>query len=89
MIESDRNLSYCNQQADSFFKVTLSTLVDNKDTLNAAQYLIMDNRCFHELKTSGVATVAEKMERAENSMSITETELGKSVLSLKEVLQTF
>jgi C4-type Zn-finger protein len=49
----------------------------------------MDNRCFHELKTSGVATVAEKMERDENSMSITETELGKSVLSLREVLQTF
>jgi nitrogen-specific signal transduction histidine kinase len=49
MIESDKKLSYCNQQADSFFKVTLSTLVDNKDTLNAAQYLIMDNRCFHEL----------------------------------------
>ena len=89
MIESDRNLSYCNQQADSFFGVTLSTLVDNKEALNAAQYLIMDNRCFHELKTSGVTTVAEKMERDDQSMSITETELGKSVLSLKEVLQTF
>jgi nitrogen-specific signal transduction histidine kinase len=36
MIESDKKLSYCNQQADSYFRVTLSTLVDNKDTLNAA-----------------------------------------------------
>ena len=49
----------------------------------------MDNRCLHETKTSGVATVAEKMSKDENSVSITETELGKSVLSLKEVLQTF
>jgi len=36
MIEGDKKLSYCNQQADNFFGVTLSTLVDNKDTLNAS-----------------------------------------------------
>ena len=47
----------------------------------------MENRCLHELKTSGVAVVAEKME-AETSMSksIEETELGQSVLTLTEVL---
>ena len=63
MIEGNKKLSYCNQQVDSFFKVNLSTLVDDKAALNASQYLVMDNRYFHELKTSGVATVAEKMDK--------------------------
>ena len=85
------DLSYCNRQADSFFGVTLSTLVDEKDTLRASQYLIMDCRCFYELKTSGFATVAEMMEKDDNNNSklIQESELGHSVLNLTEVLQTF
>jgi len=51
----------------------------------------MDNRCLYELKTFGVAKTAEKMEKDESDWSkgISETELGKSVLSLTEVLQTF
>jgi hypothetical protein len=44
----------------------------------------------HELKTVRTAQVAENMESEdENSQSIMVTELGKSVLTLSEVLLTF
>ena len=55
-----------------------------------SQYQIMNNRCFHELKTSGVDQVAEKMMMTDDgSVSIVMTELGQSILTLTEVLQTF
>jgi hypothetical protein len=42
-----------------------------------SQYQIMNNRCFHELKTSGVDQVAEKMMMTDDgSVSIVMTELG-------------
>jgi len=51
----------------------------------------MDNRCLHELKTSGTATAAQKMlETVEDDNSIMEeSELGQSVLTLGEAVQTF
>jgi len=50
----------------------------------------MNYRCMHELKTVRTAQVAENMESEdENSQSIMVTELGKSVLTLSEVLLTF
>ena len=36
--ESDNNLSYCNQQADNFFAVTLSHLNTNQTVLSQSQY---------------------------------------------------
>lgn len=61
--------------------------------LNSCQYLIMDNRCMHELKTLTTEKVAEKIEKmeydSECSASISVTELGNSVLTLSEVLLTF
>ena len=50
----------------------------------------MGNRCHHELKTFGVEKVAAKLETQEDlSKSICTTELGHSVLTLDEVMQTF
>jgi len=87
MLESE-TLSYCNQKADSFFGVSLSGL--SKDTLNSCQYQVMSNRCMHELKTSYVDQVAAKMENDDSaSQLIEEVELGKNVLTLQEVTQTF
>ena len=45
----------------------------------------------HELKTSGISKVAEKMMMTEEdgSKSIEITDLGENVLTLYEVLQTF
>ena len=51
MVEESEGLSYCNQQADKFFDVDLSHLTTSKEKdLEKSQYLIVDNRCFHELK---------------------------------------
>ena len=69
MFESE-NLSYCNQQADNFFGVTLSQLVTTPTVLESSQYKIMSNRCMHELKTSGINTAAEKMMMTEEDGSI-------------------
>ena len=58
--------------------------------MNSSQYLIMGNRCMHELKTLKPAQVAERMDSEnEADSSIQVTELGKSVLTLSEVLLTF
>ena len=93
LISDEGKLSYCNQQADSFFGVSLSqlnALGDGGETFRMSQYQIMNNRCFHELKTSGVDQVAEKMMMTDDgSVSIVMTELGQSILTLTEVLQTF
>lgn len=60
------------------------------DTFSKSQYLVMGNRCHHELKTFGVEKVAAKLETQEDlSKSICTTELGHSVLTLDEVMQTF
>ena len=76
MLESD-TLQYCNQSADSFFDTTLSNL-GNMEILSASQYLILNMRCMHELKSSMVDTVAEKMVREDegSNRSICMTELG-------------
>jgi hypothetical protein len=50
----------------------------------------MDKRCLYEQKTEIPVKVAERMEMTDVSNSlIEETELGKSILTLEEVLQTF
>ena len=50
----------------------------------------MDNRFMHELKTAVVDQVAQKMERDDEiDQTISMTEIGLSVLTLFEVLQTF
>ena len=53
--------------------------------------MLMGNRCMHELKTLEVDRVAQKMdtEEQDGSKSICVTELGESVLTLQEVVQTF
>ena len=69
MLEADR-LEYCNQQADSFFGVSLSQLTtkeEGKSKLFTSQYQILDNRCMHELCTSGTELVAAKMLRDDSS----------------------
>ena len=92
MLES-RKLSYCNQPVDSFFGVNLSNVTsnaENRQVLIDNTNLIMHKRCFYEQNTTGAGAVAEKMEKDENvSCTITMTDLGKSVLNLNEVLQTF
>lgn len=60
MLEAGQ-LSYCNQKADTFFGVTLSPIADDVHTLISSQYLIMDKRCLHELKSKGVDEVAQHM----------------------------
>ena len=49
MLESSE-LSYCNQQADNFFGVSLSQ-IERVHGLKNSTYLIMDKRCLHELHT--------------------------------------
>jgi len=92
MLESTK-LSYCNQPADSFFGVNLSNLTSSAENCQALKdntNIILHKRCFYEQNTTGAGAVAEKMEKDENvSCSITMTDLGKSVLNLTEVLQTF
>jgi len=92
MLEDDQ-LSYCNQQADSFFGVKLSDLNSQPDKLKdfrSSQYLLLRTRCMHELKTMETGRVAEKMnDDDDGSKSICVTELGQSVLTLQEVVQTF
>lgn len=80
MLEPSNSLSYCNQQADCFFGVSLSQQKD----LSNCQYLLMDNRCFYELKNAD----QDKVDSACNE-TITVSELGQSVLTLREVVQTF
>jgi len=80
-----QHLSYCNQQADIFFGVPLSHLKGEKELQNS-EYLLMSNRCLHELKTIDVDRVAQKMENTDHNRSIGVTELGESVLTLDEVL---
>ena len=65
MLENNK-LSYCNQQADSFFGVSLSELTTSKkkkdkEVLQSCQYLLMNNRCMHELKTPDFNEAATKM----------------------------
>lgn len=83
-------LTYINQQVDTFFGVSLSH-VPLTDILGKSAYLITKNRCFHELKTSRVKKVAEKMVQEEegSNRSICLTDLGSNVLTLDEVMQTF
>jgi hypothetical protein len=49
----------------------------------------MGNRCLHELKTINADEVAKKMELEESCSIIEEKDLGSSVLTLSEVMQTF
>ena len=42
----NKQLSYCNQKADTFYAVNLSGI-----KIKASQYLLMSKRCMHELKT--------------------------------------
>ena len=49
----------------------------------------MGNRCLHELNTDSPAEVAKQMELDSFSNSIEEIDLGSSVLTLNEVMQTF
>ena len=49
----------------------------------------MNNRCLHELKTTGAEQAAEKIEMTDGTMSIGEIDLGESVLTLNEALLTF
>ena len=51
MLESNQ-LSYCNRQADSFFGTELSQLTT--DEIQKSQYLLMGNRCLHQLKDGAV-----------------------------------
>jgi len=91
MLESHK-LQYCNKQADKFFGVDLSHLSqnpENQTTLQSAQYLIMQNRCMYELQTKQLKQAAEIMEMENNESSIMMTDLGKSVLTLNEVVQLF
>ena len=88
MLDSSQKLSYCNQQADNFFGVTLSH-IERIPSLGKSQYLIMDKRCLHELHTQDSGTVAEKMQESEGSKTIDETDLCENVLSLTEALLTF
>ena len=48
----------------------------------------MNMRCMHELKSSGVDTVAENMVKEDEagSRSICMTDLGQNVLTLTEVM---
>ena len=46
----NHQLSYCNQKADNFYSVKLSTL-NNPGDIKASQYLLTSKRCMHELKT--------------------------------------
>jgi len=80
-------LCYCNQQADSFFDVSLSHLTE-PEQLHASQYLIMNQRSMHEVKSKGTSKIAERLEEDGNkSGNISMTELGESVLTLDEVVQ--
>jgi len=67
----------------------LSHTESGREALKKTQYKIMKTRCMHELKTSKVNSVAEKMLMTENDNSIQGAELGTNVLTLHEVLQTF
>ena len=49
----------------------------------------MQNRCMYELQTKQLKQVAEIMEMENNESSIMMTDLGKSVLTLNEVVQLF
>ena len=53
--------------------------------MEKSQYLIMELRCMHELKTVKVERATEKTDEE----SIEVTELGQRVLTLSEVLLTF
>ena len=55
-----------------------------------SQYLILQKRCMHELKTVDFEKVVENMDDENDATnSIQMTELGQSVLTLNEVIQTF
>jgi hypothetical protein len=63
---------------------------DEENTIQHCQYLLMHNRFMHELKTSVVDKAVQLMEKDDDlTKTITMTELGQSVLTLTEVLQTF
>jgi len=63
---------------------------ERNEILKKGQYLILGNRCMHELKTVEFEKVVEKMEEDDDaSHSIQVTDLGQSVLTLNEVLMTF
>jgi hypothetical protein len=66
----------------------LNAVDDNGQTFQSSQYLIMNSRCLHELKTSAADQVAAKMDMTDGS-SIHLTDLGNSVLTLSEAVQTF
>ena len=68
----------------------LNSVEDGGETFRGSQYLIMNNRCLHELKSSAEDQVAANMEMTDEGGSrITVTELGNSVLTLSEAVQTF
>jgi hypothetical protein len=66
----------------------LNLVEDRVQKFTSSQYLIMNNRCLHELKMSAAEEVAAKMDMTDGS-SIHLTDLGNSVLTLSEVVQTF
>ena len=49
----------------------------------------MQNRYMHELQTTQLKQAAEVMEKDNDASVIMATELGKSVLTLNEVIQLF
>jgi hypothetical protein len=68
----------------------LNSVEDGGKTFKGSQYLIMNNRCLHELKISAADQVAANMEMTDEGVScIVVTELGNSVLTLSEAVQTF
>ena len=59
----ESNLVYCNQKTDNIFGVQLAGLsnIGDSDKLRSSEYLVMNNRCMHELKIVNTAEVAAKM----------------------------
>ena len=49
----------------------------------------MQNRCMHELQTKQLNKAAEMMEKENDGSTILVSDLGKSVLTLNEVVQLF
>ena len=58
-------------------------MVDNLKDMQASQYLLMSQRCMHELKTVRDGRMDEE---EDGSKSICVTELGQRVLTLQEVI---
>jgi len=63
---------------------------ERNEMFEKSQYFILQKRCMHELKTVDFEKVVENMDDENDATnSIQMTELGQSVLTLNEVIQTF